>query len=240
MGKTADDYADRYTRPELRAKLKEDIKASDKGGKPGQWSARKSQMLVQRYEAEGGGYKDDEQQQEAAESLRNWTDQEWQTRGGSAYADEEGEPMKRYLPARAWDLLSDEEKKRTERKKEREGEDAGKQFVENTVEAKAARAYVEHGDASDLSIDSLMRLKKAELAELARDLDIEGRSRMDKEDLAHAVFEGHNGGGPERAGETANESATKAELYDKAKERGIEGRSKMDKDELRDALEEDR
>ena len=33
------------------------IKASDKGGRPGQWSARKAQMLAKQYKAKGGGYR---------------------------------------------------------------------------------------------------------------------------------------------------------------------------------------
>jgi len=33
------------------------IKAGGKGGKPGQWSARKAQMLAKQYKAKGGGYK---------------------------------------------------------------------------------------------------------------------------------------------------------------------------------------
>jgi len=45
-----------YTHPELREHLKQEIKAGDNGGPPGQWSARKSQLLVQEYEQRGGGY----------------------------------------------------------------------------------------------------------------------------------------------------------------------------------------
>jgi hypothetical protein len=33
------------------------IKAGSKGGKPGQWSARKAQMVAKQYKAKGGGYK---------------------------------------------------------------------------------------------------------------------------------------------------------------------------------------
>jgi len=33
------------------------IKAGSKGGKPGQWSARKAQMLAKAYKDAGGGYK---------------------------------------------------------------------------------------------------------------------------------------------------------------------------------------
>ena len=47
-----------YTKPSMRKALFEKIKAGDKGGKPGQWSARKAQMLAQEYKAKGGGYRD--------------------------------------------------------------------------------------------------------------------------------------------------------------------------------------
>jgi hypothetical protein len=49
--------ADNYTMPDMRKKLFEQIKASGKGGSPGQWSARKAQMLAKRYKEKGGGYK---------------------------------------------------------------------------------------------------------------------------------------------------------------------------------------
>ena len=42
---------EKYTDPELRERLKEEIMQSDKGGEPGHWSARKSQLLVREYEA---------------------------------------------------------------------------------------------------------------------------------------------------------------------------------------------
>jgi hypothetical protein len=46
-----------YTKPTLRKRLFEKIKAGSKGGKPGQWSARKAQILAREYKAAGGGYK---------------------------------------------------------------------------------------------------------------------------------------------------------------------------------------
>ena len=46
-----------YTKPGMRKQLFEQIKAGGKGGKPGQWSARKAQLLAQRYKKAGGGYK---------------------------------------------------------------------------------------------------------------------------------------------------------------------------------------
>tara|TARA_Y100000401_G_scaffold53110_1_gene41703 strand:+ start:4545 stop:4730 length:186 start_codon:yes stop_codon:yes gene_type:complete len=50
--------AGNYTKPGMRKRLKESIEAGDKGGDPGQWSARKAQMLAKQYKANGGGYKD--------------------------------------------------------------------------------------------------------------------------------------------------------------------------------------
>ena len=50
--------AGNYTKPGMRKRLFERIKAGGKGGKPGQWSARKAQMLAKQYKAAGGGYKD--------------------------------------------------------------------------------------------------------------------------------------------------------------------------------------
>ncbi len=55
-----DNYDEKYTRPQLRRDIKDEIMAGDKGGDPGQWSARKSQLLVHEYEKRGGGYKNDE------------------------------------------------------------------------------------------------------------------------------------------------------------------------------------
>jgi|TARA_R100000030_G_scaffold46654_1_gene35280 hypothetical protein len=49
--------AGNYTKPTMRKRLFERIKAGSKGGKPGQWSARKAQMLAKQYKAKGGGYK---------------------------------------------------------------------------------------------------------------------------------------------------------------------------------------
>jgi|TARA_R100000479_G_C6341228_1_gene185415 hypothetical protein len=49
--------AGNYTNPALRKRLFKKIKAGSKGGKPGQWSARKAQMLAREYKAAGGGYR---------------------------------------------------------------------------------------------------------------------------------------------------------------------------------------
>ena len=49
--------AGNYTKPTMRKRLFNKIKAGSKGGKPGQWSARKAQMLAKQYKDAGGGYK---------------------------------------------------------------------------------------------------------------------------------------------------------------------------------------
>ena len=46
-----------YTNPSLRERIKNEVMDGSKGGKPGQWSARKAQMLAKAYKAAGGGYK---------------------------------------------------------------------------------------------------------------------------------------------------------------------------------------
>ena len=57
-GKSRVNEAGNYTKPGMRKRLFNKIKAGSKGGKPGQWSARKAQMLAQQYKAAGGGYRD--------------------------------------------------------------------------------------------------------------------------------------------------------------------------------------
>lgn len=49
--------AGNYTKPTMRKALFNKIKAGSKGGKPGQWSARKAQLLASEYKKKGGGYK---------------------------------------------------------------------------------------------------------------------------------------------------------------------------------------
>jgi len=49
--------AGNYTKPGMRKALFERIKAGTKGGDPGEWSARKAQLLASEYKKKGGGYK---------------------------------------------------------------------------------------------------------------------------------------------------------------------------------------
>ena len=49
--------AGNYTKPTLRKNIFNRVKAGGKGGAPGQWSARKAQMVAKAYKAKGGGYR---------------------------------------------------------------------------------------------------------------------------------------------------------------------------------------
>src|SRR5215210_7169423 len=126
---------EKYTDPELRERIKEEIKDPDKGGKKGQWSARKSQLLTQEYEKRGGRYKGEKDGSQ--KNLEKWTGEEWQTQEDDARARSGGETA-RYLPKEAWEKLSEEEKRETEKKK-REGSRRGQQHVANTEEVRRAR-----------------------------------------------------------------------------------------------------
>ncbi|KAI9367438.1 hypothetical protein BJX61DRAFT_528446 [Aspergillus egyptiacus] len=128
-----------YTDPELREQVKEEIQQGDKGGKPGQWSARKAQMTASEYKARGGDYttsKDEKQSQQ--KNLDKWTEEEWQTKEGSGTAKQDDGTRKRYLPKKAWEEMTEEEKQQTEERK-MEGSKEGKQFVGNTAAAKRKR-----------------------------------------------------------------------------------------------------
>ena len=124
----------RYTDPALRERLKRQITAGTKGGRAGQWSARKAQLLAHEYEAHGGGYTG--AKTEAQQHLDEWTHEGWQTRDGKPAR--RGATTARYLPKQAWDELTPAEQRATDKKK-RSASKAGRQFVANTGRAAAAR-----------------------------------------------------------------------------------------------------
>jgi hypothetical protein len=151
---TKESRGHKYTDPDLREEIKEDIKQSDKGGRPGQWSARKSQLLAREYERRGGGYTGEKD--EGQRSLEKWTEEDWQTQEGETRARSSDETA-RYLPNEAWEKMSDEEKRQTERRK-LEGSKRGEQYVANTKEARRARRGSQTppiDDYDDLSIDEV-------------------------------------------------------------------------------------
>ena len=57
MSKSRVNEAGNYTKPTMRKRLFQQIKSGTKGGKAGQWSARKAQLLARMYKAKGGGYR---------------------------------------------------------------------------------------------------------------------------------------------------------------------------------------
>jgi hypothetical protein len=164
MAKTA-----KKTDPELWEKVKEDVTAGGKGGRKGQWSARKAQLASQEYQKQGGGY---EGRKSEDNSLQQWTDEDWGTRSGRK-SNDTGE---RYLPKQARDELSDEEYRRTTAKKRRDT-DRGKQFSKQPEDVAQKSARHRHGGRSG------GEASKAELYEQARQRDIAGRSKMSKSEL---------------------------------------------------------
>jgi hypothetical protein len=123
----------RYTKPQLRNKIKNRIMAGSRGGKPGQWSARKAQLLAQEYEKAGGGYRGGKRK--AQRSLSKWTREKWTTSDGKPANRPGG--MRRYLPAKAWSKLTPAQRRATNKKKML-GSRKGQQFVPNTEKAKEA------------------------------------------------------------------------------------------------------
>lgn len=122
-----------YTKPELREKIKKRIMAGSKGGKPGQWSARKAQLLAMEYRKAGGGYRGRIGQSQR--SLKKWTKERWTTSDGEPAIRKGG--TRRYLPAKAWARLTPAQRRATNRKKIL-GSRRGNQFVKNTEAAEGA------------------------------------------------------------------------------------------------------
>lgn len=162
MSKTAE-----KSDPKLWDKVKRRVTRGDKGGKPGTWSARKAQLAVQEYKAEGGGYRGPKT---GDNHLKQWQDEEWGTKSGKRSADT-GE---RYLPKAARDRLSAEEYRRTTAKK-RTDTKRGKQFSRQPK------------DVARKAADARKEPSKAELYERAKKRNIPGRSKMSKSELMKAL-----------------------------------------------------
>ena len=124
-----------YTKPELRKRIVASVKAGTQGGKAGQWSARKAQLVAQRYEKAGGGYTG--AKTKAQSNLSKWTKEKWRTKSGKPSTQGPKATGERYLPSKAIKNLSAAEYAATTRAK-RKGTKAGKQFVPNTPAAKRA------------------------------------------------------------------------------------------------------
>ena len=115
MAKTAE-----KTDRKLWDKVKADVTKANKGGQPGQWSARKAQIATHEYKKAGGGYKG---VKSPDNHLTRWTNEDWGTKSGA----ESGETGERYLPRKAREHLSVAEYRRTTNKKRADTE-KGRQF----------------------------------------------------------------------------------------------------------------
>jgi antirestriction protein len=110
----------------LWQQIVKEVTAGDKGGKAGQWSARKAQIAVANYKEAGGGYIGPKS---SDNSLAKWTREKWRTKSGKPSL-ETGE---RYLPSAAIEALTDKEYAATTKAK-RAGMRKGKQFVPQPLE----------------------------------------------------------------------------------------------------------
>ena len=154
--------------PKLWDKVKAEITAGDKGGKPGQWSARKAQMASHEYQKRGGGYLGT---RDPHNHLVEWTKEEWGTKSGA----ESLETGERYLPKAAREAMTDEEYARTTAAKKKDLK-AGKQFSAQPEDVAAKAARARHHSQT-----------KAELLARAKSRGIKGRSAIGKDELKAAL-----------------------------------------------------
>ena len=180
MSKTAE-----RTHPELWETVKAELKESSKGGKAGEWSARKAQLAVQEYKKRGGGYRGRKAQDN---SLQQWTEEKWATKSGG----KSGDTGERYLPEAARETLTEEEYQATSAKK-RADTAKGQQFSAQPEPIAAKTARYRHEVKSDAVKSEAAKPEpqaeptKADLMRQAKMLEIDGRSRMNKDDLAKAI-----------------------------------------------------
>ncbi len=128
-----------YTDPEMREQLRAEIRAAAKGGEPGTWSARKSQLLTLAYQKAGGGYL----QQHPNSKPRNV--QGTGNQAGKSAADKATRRLTGtagYLSANASDDLTPAQRKAANARK-LAGAKAGKHPVASNPTAKPAHKHVE-------------------------------------------------------------------------------------------------
>jgi hypothetical protein len=158
--------------PDLWDKVKAEVTAGSKGGRKGQWSARKAQLAVHVYKERGGGYVG--QKDDAHNSLHQWSEEDWGTKSGRK-SEDTGE---RYLPKKAREALSDEDYKRTTAKK-RADTKKGRQHSAQPKDVADKTAPFRDGHDKPRT--------RAALYEEAKERNIPGRSRMNKDQLEKAL-----------------------------------------------------
>lgn len=153
--------------PALWDRIKQEVTAGAKGGRAGEWSARKAQLAVHEYKAQGGGYKG---RRDPHNHLHEWTQEQWGTQSGKA----SGETHERYLPKAARDALTPAEYERTTAAKRRDAA-KGRQHSDQPADIAAkTRPFRDHRT-------------RAELMTQARQRAIPGRSKMRKAELLAAL-----------------------------------------------------
>ncbi len=170
MGKTAE-----RTHPELWEEVKDEVKRGSKGGAAGEWSARKAQLAVQEYRKRGGGYSG---RKAGDTSPTPWVGDDRAT----ASTTPAGETGERYLPQETRDAAGDEDY-RTASERQRDDPLKGRKFTPQPREIAAKSARFRHATRAEK-----VRVRtKADMLREAKQLEISGRSRMDKEELAQAI-----------------------------------------------------
>lgn len=158
--------------PKLWDRVKDRVTKGAKGGKPGQWSARKAQLATAEYKKAGGGYAG---KRSGDNHLAQWTEEDWDTKSGA----ESGKTGERYLPKKARAAVTDAEYARSTAKK-RSDTAKGRQFSKQPEDVAEKTASARKGDGQG-------RRTKADLMEAARAKRIPGRSRMSKGELEKAL-----------------------------------------------------
>jgi hypothetical protein len=132
---------EKRTKPKLWKSIVKQVKAGSKGGKKGQWSARKAQLAVSKYKKRGGGYKGKKSKRN---SLVKWTKQKWRTKSGKNSVVGSKATGERYLPSKAIKKLSKKEYKKTSRVKRRsikKGKQYSKQPKKISSKVKKYRSF---------------------------------------------------------------------------------------------------
>ena len=141
----------RKSDPALWDKVKAAVTASDAGGKPGQWSARKAQLATAEYQKQGGSYRGPKQ---ADNHLAEWTREDWGTRSGKSSLDS-GE---RYLPRAARKALTADEYGRSSARKRQDlaaGRQVSAQPADVARKTAAARRKPPTGKGKDMGESDL-------------------------------------------------------------------------------------
>lgn len=156
--------------PNLWDEVKAEVTAGARGGKPGQWSARKAQLAVAEYKRRGGEYEESGLAQDETD-LHQWTQEKW----GTASGEESGRSGERYLPRDIRVLLTEDEYARSTAKKRKDAK-AGRQHSSQPRDVRDKIARIRRDGPT-----------RAMLLERAAELEIEGRAEMDKPALIAAI-----------------------------------------------------